>query len=187
MLIYITVWINISPAQIPSPPTAQLGPFDNAAFIGPLLGGITNWFLITLFIFSFGAVSGAHLNPTITIATFFAGLCTLPRMILYIAFQTVGGTLAGLLARASFGSRDFKVGGCWLYTEVVPVSNAFVVEFVFTLALLFAAFGVGLDPRQRQTIGPSLGPFLVGMTLGVLSFGSAFSRYGYGGASILLK
>jgi glycerol uptake facilitator-like aquaporin len=184
MLIYITIWISISPAQIPSPPTAQLGPFDNAAFIGPLLGGITNWFLITLFIFSFGAVSGAHLNPTITIATFFAGLCTLPRMILYVAFQTVGGTLAGLLARASYGSRDFKVGGCWLYTEVVPVSNAFVVEFVFTLALLFAAFGVGLDPRQRQTIGPSLGPFLVGMTLGVLSFGSAFSRYGYGGASM---
>lgn len=60
MLIYLTIWANLSPYTIPQPPTAQLGPFDNAAFIGPIVGGITNWLLLTLFTFSFGAVSGAH-------------------------------------------------------------------------------------------------------------------------------
>ncbi|PMD22487.1 aquaporin-like protein [Hyaloscypha hepaticicola] len=184
MLIYVTIWISISPSSIPAPPTSQLGSFDNAAFIGPLVGGLTNWFLVTLLTFSLGSVSGAHLNPTITIATFFARLCTLPRMVLYVSFQTGGGAIAGLLIRASYGTRDFKAGGCWLFSNVIPPSNAFVIEFVFCLALLFMAFGVGLDPRQKQTIGPAMGPFLVGMTLGVLSFGSAFSRYGYGGASM---
>jgi glycerol uptake facilitator-like aquaporin len=105
-------------------------------------------------------------------------------MVLYVSFQTGGGAIAGLLIRASYGTRDFKVGGCWLFSNVVPPSNAFVIEFVFCLALLFMAFGVGLDPRQKQTIGPAMGPFLVGMTLGVLSFGSGFARYGYGGASM---
>jgi glycerol uptake facilitator-like aquaporin len=184
MLIYVTIWISLSPSARPALPTAQFGPFDNATFIGPLVGGITNWFLVTLFTFSLGSVSGAHLNPTITIATFFARLCSLPRMVLYVSFQTAGGAIAGMLIRASYGSRDFKTGGCWLFSDVVPVSNAFVIEFVFCLTLLFMAFGVGLDPRQKQVIGPALGPFLVGMALGVVSFGSGFTRYGHGGASM---
>ncbi|KAN0069491.1 Aquaporin-like protein [Elaphomyces granulatus] len=184
MLVFLTIWISISPAEIPIAPGPQFGPFDNAAFLGPLVGGVTNFMLLTLFIFIFGAVSGAHLNPTITIATFCARLTSLPRMVLYVAFQTLGGALAGLLARAGYGSRSFQVGGCWLYSNVVPVGDAFVIEFVATTLLLFCAFGVGLDPRQRQMIGPSLAPFLIGMALGVISFGTAFTRYGYGGASL---
>lgn len=184
MLVFVTIWANISPSVIPEPFTPLTGNFDNAAFIGPLVGGVINFIILTLFTFSFGAVSGAHLNPTITFATFCARLCSFPRMVLYVAFQTGGAALAGLLARASYGTRDFKVGGCWLFSDVVPVGDAWVVEFVFTVLLLFFAFGVGLDPRQAQTIGPKLAPFLVGLALGVLSFGSGYSRYGYGGASI---
>jgi glycerol uptake facilitator-like aquaporin len=184
MLVFITIWASTSPAVLPPPPTLQLGNFDNAAFIGPLIGGSTNFIFLTLFIFCFGATTGAHLNPTITIATFFARLCSLPRMILYVTFQVTGSTIAGLLVRASYGTRDFKVGGCWLYPDVVPVMDAFVVELISTLTLLFFAFGVGLDPRQRQTIGPSLAPFLVGLALGSITLASAFTRYGYGGASM---
>jgi len=183
LLIYTTIWINISPADIPDPPDAQFGNFTNAAFLGPLIGGVTNFILLTLCTFIFGAVTGAHLNPTITIATFVARLCSLPRMVLYVTSQTIGGALAGLLIRASYGTRNFKVGGCWLYSDVVPVADAFVIEFVSCTFLLFFAFGVGLDPRQRELIGPSLPPFLVGLTLGVMTFGTAFTRYGYGGAS----
>jgi glycerol uptake facilitator-like aquaporin len=184
MLVYVTIWANMSPNTIPEAPTAQFGNFNNAAFIGPVVGGITNWILLTLMTFTFGALSGAHLNPTITLATFFARLCTFPRMVLYVAFQTAGGAIAGLLARASYGTRDFKVGGCWLYTDEVPVADAFVVEFIFCTLLLFIAFGVGLDPRQQQIIGPTLAPFLVGAVLAVLSFSSGYTRYGHGGASL---
>jgi glycerol uptake facilitator-like aquaporin len=183
MLSYLTIWISISPNVIPNPPDSQFGNFDNAAFIGPLVGGITNFVLLTLFTFIFGGVSGAHLNPTITIATFVARLCSLPRMVLYVGSQTAGGTLAGLLVRTSYGTRDFKVGGCWLDSDIVPVADAFVIEFVGCTLLLFFAFGVGLDPRQRQMIGPTLAPFLVGMALGTLTFSTSFSRYGYGGGS----
>jgi glycerol uptake facilitator-like aquaporin len=184
MLVYITMWISMSPQQIPTPPNSQLGNFDNAAFLGPLIVGVSNFVLVTLCIFVFGPVSGAHFNPTITIATFCARLCSLPRMALYVIFQTTGGALAGLLAQASYGSSLFKVGGCWLYSDGFSVADAFVIEFMACTLLLFLTFGVGLDPRQRQLIGSALSPFLVGMTLGVLSFGTAFTRYGYGGASL---
>lgn len=184
MLVWLTIYANVSPAVIPDAPTGRWGIFDNAAFVGPLVGGLLNFLYLTLFTFCFGAVSGAHLNPTITIATFFARLCSFPRAVLYVAFQTSGGALGGLMARASYGTRDFKVGGCWLYPDVVPIGDAFAVEFMTCTILLFFAFGVGLDPRQRQAVGPTLGPFLVGLSLASLSFGTGYARYGYGGASL---
>ena len=182
LLVYLTAWIAIHPPGPPTPPITQAGVYATAAFFGPLIGGITNWIVVTVFIYSFANVSGAHLNPTISIATFFARLTTLPRMVLYVAFQTVGATLAGLMLRASYGSRHFDVGGCSIDTAFVSVGQAFSVEFMASLTLLFLAFGVGLDPRQKQVFGPALAPALVGLALGVLSFGTAFSRAGYGGA-----
>ncbi|KAF5622229.1 Aquaporin PIP-type [Fusarium tjaetaba] len=184
LFVYITIWVNISPDTAPAAPTQRFGSFDNAAFLGPLIGGITNLIFITLFITSFGAISGAHFNPLITFATFCARLCSLPRLILYVAAQIGGGALAGLLVRASWGGRDFKVGGCWLLTDIVPPKEIFVVELVSATLLLFLAFGVGLDPRQAKIIGPALGPFMVGLSVGTMSFASAFARYGYGGAGL---
>ena len=184
MLTYLTVYANASPAIIPQTPTPRYGIFDNATFIGPLIGGILNFFYLTLFTFCFGAVSGAHFNPTITFGTFIARLCSFPRAVLYIGFQVGGAALGGLLARASYGGRDFKTGGCWLYTEYIPVGEAFVTEMMATLILLFFAFGVGLDPRQRVVVGPTLGPFLVGLSLAGISFGTGYTRFGYGGASL---
>lgn len=183
-LVFLTVYANISPSGIPVQPDAQLGYFDNAAYLGPLTGGLSNFLILSLFTFAFATVSGAHLNPTITFATFTVRLCTLPRAVLYIVFQTGGAALGGLLVRAGYGTRDFKTGGCWLYDDVVPVSNAFAVEFGATLALLFCAFGVGLDPRQRKVIPASLAPFLVGLTLGTISWIMGYSRFGFGGASM---
>ena len=117
-------------------------------------------------------------------ATFFARLCSLPRAVLYISFQLLGATIAGLMVRAGYGSRDFKVGGCWLFPEVIPLREAFAIEFMSSLTLLFLAFGVGLDPRQRSVIPPSLSPFLVGLSLGTILFVSGYTRYGYGGAGM---
>ena len=38
----------------------------------------------------------------------------------------------------------------------------YALETMTAFALLFIAFGVGLDPRQRGVFGPALSPFLVG-------------------------
>jgi glycerol uptake facilitator-like aquaporin len=104
-------------------------------------------------------------------------------MVLYVAFQLIGASLAGLLLRASYGTRSFVVGGCGIDTALVPAGDAFALEFTGDLALLVMSFGVGLDPRQKQVFGPALGPIFVGLTLGVVSFGTGFSRKGYNGIS----
>jgi glycerol uptake facilitator-like aquaporin len=184
MVTYLTIWCSISPNIVPLPPDPRFGLFNNAAFIGPCVGAICNWLAITLFTFTFSPVTGAHLNPLISIATCCARLTSFPRMVLYVAFQTIGGALCGLLIRASYDSRDFKAGGCYLFEELVPVSNAFTIEFMACMIVLFLAFGVGLDPRQRAVFGPALAPVFVGGIVALLSLGTSFSRYGYGGASV---
>ena len=184
LLVWITVFVSAHPVGPSPPPSPTSGIFSTPTFLGPLVGGLSNIIFISLFIFSLGPVSGGHLNPIITMSTFTARLTTFPRMVLYVSFQTAGGVIAGLILRATYGSRDFLAGGCFADSALVPINDLFALEFMADITLLFLAFGVGLDPRQKGTFGPALGPILVGMVVGVLSFGTSISRAGYGGASM---
>jgi glycerol uptake facilitator-like aquaporin len=184
LLCYLTIYASLSPSSPPLPPTPRYGPFNNAAFIGPIVGAFVNWLSITLFTFTFSPITGAHLNPTITLATFFARLTTLPRAVLYISAQSLGAALAGLLIRATVETTHFKAGGCFLFPDLVSPSSAFVLELLSTITLLFLAFGVGLDPRQRSIIPPAAAPIFVGGISALLTIGTSFNRYGYGGAGL---
>lgn len=184
MLVFSTTYNSMSPGEPPPLPSPTSGVFSTAAFLNPLIAAVITTITITLLIYTFGAISGGHMNPLITMGTFFARLTTFPRMVLYIAAQTAGASLAGLLLRSAADSRDFKVGGCFLFTDLVSVRSAFTVEFVGSLLLLFLAFGVGLDPRQAELFGPALGPVLVGLAAGSTALSLSFSRYGYGGAGL---
>lgn len=73
------------------------------------------------------------------------------------------------------------MAGCFIDTSLVPVGDAFAIEFTTTMTLIFLSFGVGLDPRQQKVFGPALAPGLVGLILGVCTFGTGFVRPGYSG------
>ncbi|KAE8413517.1 aquaporin-like protein [Aspergillus pseudocaelatus] len=176
LLAYLTCFVAIGLGNV-------VKSFQSGALVPSLLGGVIAMFTLPLFIFAAGPVSGAHLNPTITMATFFGRLATLSRCILYIAFQTFGGAIAGWLLRASFNTRSFVVPGCYLDLSKVSLGSAFAIEFTTDLALIFLSFGVGLDPRQREVFGPALGPIFVGIVLGVCTFMTGFSVPGYTGFS----
>ncbi|MCJ1227958.1 hypothetical protein MMC12_004617 [Toensbergia leucococca] len=69
-----------------------------AAFVG-----ISNIFLLSLFIYATAPSSGGHVNPLITFTTMLAGLIEFPRAILYMIGQMSGAAVAGGLIRGSFG------------------------------------------------------------------------------------
>ncbi|KAJ5208073.1 hypothetical protein N7449_002452 [Penicillium cf. viridicatum] len=176
LLVYLTYFIAVGLSQ-------TVNTFATGALVPSLFGGLTAILVLPLFIFAIGPVSSAHLNPTITIATLFGRLATLPRCILYVGFQTFGGAMAGLLLRASFDTRSFIVLGCYIDTTKVSAGSVFAIEFTTDFALIFLSFGVGLDPRQRSVFGPALGPIFVGIVLGMCTFVTGFSRIGYTGFS----
>jgi glycerol uptake facilitator-like aquaporin len=178
-------WVFI--AGLVSHGTAQL---SAATSLGPILpvgiAAVVQCFIVTLFIFSLGPVIGAHLTPLITFATFLAKLTSLPRMILYITFQCIGGIIGAYILRSALGDEAENLvfsPGCYVDPELVPASQAFALEVMGSLFVLFLAFGLGLDPRNQGSFGPALGPFLVGISSAIALFAGGIAREGYLGLS----
>jgi hypothetical protein len=47
--------------------------------------------------------------------------------------------------------------------EEVADCESYALETMTSFVLVFIAFGVGLDPRQREVFGPALSPILVSL------------------------
>ncbi|KAF3384401.1 hypothetical protein F1880_002658 [Penicillium rolfsii] len=184
MTVFITCWVTTHPLSKTTSPTTEAGVYSTVTFFSPLFGGITNLLLTPLLIYTFSPSSGGHISPTITLATFFARIISFPRMVLYIGGQTLGGAVAGFALNSAYGTREFTVGGCHIDTSMVPAKDGLVIEFFACLILIFLAFGVALDPRQAKVFGHATSPWLVGIVLGIVSWGTAFTREGYIGASL---
>ncbi|KAJ7896955.1 aquaporin-like protein [Mycena leptocephala] len=156
--------------------------------VAPYVGIITV-FLLALWISATAPGSGGHINSTITFAVLLTRLMSFSRGVLYLVAQLAGSALAGGLLRASFGPEkmvEVSGGGCKLARVAgsVTPTQAFVIEACCSTALLFVAFGIGLDPRQQMLYGPALGPVAVGLTVGLIVFATAGLAPGYPGASM---
>lgn len=77
----------------------------------PLIGSLTNWIAITLFIYAAAPASGGHLNPFITLSTFTAGLSTFPRSLLYILGQCIGALCGAFFLKLGL-SADYYPSVC---------------------------------------------------------------------------
>ena len=171
--------------------TLAVAPLGEATSLGgfvPTLIGVTETIIsLALFIYVAGPVSGGHVNPLITIGTFCARLATFPRTVLYVSFQQVGATIGGFLVRAAIDNGPLPakaLAGCYLDPQLTTPATAYVIETLSALSLVYLAFGVGLDPRQRLVVSPSLAPILVGFVVGLVLFCSAFVKKGYMGACV---
>jgi glycerol uptake facilitator-like aquaporin len=123
------------------------------------------------------------MNPLITMGTFFGKLATFPRTFLYILCQITGATVAGFVMRAAAGKLQV-IPGCWIDTAIVTAGEALALETMTCITLIFFAYGIGLDPRQRVVFGPALGPLLIGLALGLCTFATGALKPGYTGASM---
>lgn len=74
----------------------------------PVIVGLSNWLVITLFIYATAAPTGGHLNPLITFSTLLTGLSGFSRSVLYILAQVIGASVAGGMIRGSFGETVVK-------------------------------------------------------------------------------
>jgi len=161
--------------------------FETGALFPALLDALMNAASLSLLIFATAPITGGHINPLITIGTFFSQLTTFPRAVLYVVCQTIGATIAGFLIRAALTRPSDPAGaipGCWIDPSVVTAGEAVVLETMTCLALIFIVYGAGLDPRRGAVYGPALGPVLIGLTLGLCTFVTGALKPGYAGASL---
>ena len=107
-------------------------------------------FLLVVFL-AFG--TGAHVNPTISVAAMAAGMLPLTHGIARIAAQVVGVTLAMIALRALAPER--------LHKHVAPPipldpTWALAVEAIFTYTNVIVAFGCGIWGRYKAAVTASI-------------------------------
>jgi glycerol uptake facilitator protein len=110
------------------------------------LGGLGDWFAIgmafaiaiTASIYALGRVSGAHLNPAVTIALWASKRFPSADVIPYIIAQLVGASLASFLFAASVGMDAVTVGGLGATAPFTGISywQAILVEAIGTFLLM---------------------------------------------------
>ncbi|XP_052210530.1 probable aquaporin NIP5-1 [Diospyros lotus] len=125
---------------------ATAGPIVNQKYNGAetLIGNAACAGLaVMIVILSTGHISGAHLNPSLTIA--FAALRHFPwvQVPAYIAAQVSASICASFALKAVF--HPFMSGG--VTVPSVSVGQAFALEFVITFNLLFVVTAVATDTR----------------------------------------
>ncbi|GHT47303.1 aquaporin Z [Bacteroidia bacterium] len=142
-----------------------LGGCGTAVFAGGSVGflGVALAFGLTVVAMAYGIgnVSGAHLNPAVSVGVFCAGRMSAKDLGVYIAAQVIGGILAAALIAfivAQFGGERGTLAangyGAEFYQGAAGYVNlsacgAFVAELVLTFVFLIVILGV-TDPRSTK-------------------------------------
>jgi glycerol uptake facilitator-like aquaporin len=98
--------------------------------------------VLVALIFALGGVSGAHLNPAVTLGELVTGKIAPPAAAAYVVAQLVGGALGAVLANLMY-----DLPAVDLSTHDRITSAAFLAEVVATFGLLTVIFGVVRSAR----------------------------------------
>jgi aquaporin Z len=141
-------------------------PHLGIAFVGVSLAfGLT----VLTMAYTFGRVSGCHLNPAVTLGLWSAGRFPAREVLPYVVAQVVGATAgAGVIAAIASGKADFNLVQSGFaangYAEHSPggygLQAAFVCEVALTFFFLLVILGA---THKRSPVG--FAPIAVGLCL----------------------
>ncbi|VVB93642.1 Aquaporin AqpM [uncultured archaeon] len=141
--------------------------------IGIGYGGLGDWlgiglafgFIIMCMIYVFGHISGAHINPAVTLALWATKRFPSSDVIPYIVAQLIGAVLGSLALVAVLGTRAVSTGGLGATAPFMDVSytQAIICEAIATFFLMLTIMGVAVDKRAH---GQFAG-FAIGMVVAV--------------------
>ncbi len=136
------------------------------------LGGLGDWLaigmafaiVIAAVIYALGRVSGAHINPAVTIALWATKRFPGREAGAYLVAQLVGGALGSLLFAASAGMDAVTIGGLGATTPFpgIGYGQAVLAEAIGTFVLMLVIMGVAVDRRAP----PGFAGLVIGLTVG---------------------
>ena len=115
---------------------------------------LTFGLVVLAMIYTLGDVSGAHLNPAVTIAFAAARRFSWSEVPRYIAAQTAGAFAASGVLRVLFPA-DANLGAT---LPAGPAMQSFVLEVILTAMLMFVVLGVSTGAKEKGiTAGIAVG------------------------------
>ncbi|HEX7243579.1 MAG TPA: MIP family channel protein [Longimicrobiaceae bacterium] len=115
-------------------------------------------FVVVAMIYALGHISGAHINPAVTIAFWsvrrFPGRDVLP----YVLAQCAGAAAASFMLGAVLG----PAGSYGATLPVMGVGRSFLVEWLLSFVLMLVVMAVATDER----VAPGFAGIAVGLTVG---------------------
>ncbi len=115
-------------------------------------------FVVLAMIYALGHLSGAHINPAVTLAFWAVRRFPSAEVVPYVGAQCMGAVAASFLSRAALGD----VGSVGATLPTVPTAAAFGVEWLLSFALMFVIMAVATDER----VADGFAAIAVGLTVG---------------------
>jgi MIP family channel proteins len=115
-------------------------------------------FVVLAMIYAIGHLSGAHINPAVTVGFWSAGRFPANEVIPYVAAQSVGAIAASFALLWILG----PVGSMGATSPAVPVPAAFGLEYLLSFVLMFVIMAVATDER----VADGFAGLAVGLTVG---------------------
>lgn len=135
------------------------------------LGGLADWlaiglafgFAIAAVIYGLGRVSGAHINPAVTIALWATKRFPTNDMVVYVIAQIIGASLGSLLFAATAGMDAVTIGGLGATAPFpgITYGQAILAEFIGTFILMTVIMGAAVDKKAS----PGFAGLVIGFTV----------------------
>jgi glycerol uptake facilitator-like aquaporin len=118
-----------------------------------LANSIATAFGLIVLIWTFGAYSGAHFNPVVSIVMMLLGKLTKQDMLFYVLCQLVGGVLGVIFANMIFDLDIISISENKRLT-----SGIFISEIIATFGLLITILLVG--KQKTEMVAPAVGLYI---------------------------
>jgi MIP family channel proteins len=115
-------------------------------------------FVVVAMIYALGHLSGAHINPAVTLAFWSVRRFPAAEVAPYLLAQCMGAVAASFALRAALG----PVGNMGATLPAIPVTAAFGVEWLLSFALMLVIMAVATDER----VADGFAALAVGLTVG---------------------
>jgi aquaporin Z len=106
---------------------------------------LTFGLIVLVMIYSLGDVSGAHMNPAVTLAFAVAGLFPFAAVLIYLAAQFSGALLASLTLHLLF-PQNINLGAT---LPAGPPMQSFVLEVILSGILMFVILNVSHGAKEK--------------------------------------
>lgn len=147
---------------------AGAGALSTANGGGMLPVALAHGIALLVIIYIWGFVSGAHVNPAVTLALAVTGRIKWERAAYYWVAQLLGAILAAFLLLYLIGSETGLGQTVGSLTRSDPI-RATIIEAVLTFFLVSAVYGTGVSGRNGNAVGAAIGLVL---TMDILMGGS---------------